>query len=153
MCQQFGCQNFRCQIFLSFFIWSIETKKSLIAIGTFIPNFLCKKSFLHKFRLQQKVCLQIWDSKYLVEWFIFYSLQTWADPIKLFFLRFQIFSVKLGHFTINDFFPTCNKHASLPVKNGKILRCEEKKFYRFGYWIDNPILSCCSWYSSKVFKV
>jgi len=27
-----------------------------------------------------------------------------ADPIKLFFLRFQIFVVKLGHFTINEYF-------------------------------------------------
>jgi len=41
-----------------------------------------------------------------------------ADPIKLF--CFLIFVTKLGHFTMNYFF--CNKHKSLPAKNGKSFR-------------------------------
>jgi len=39
-----------------------------------------------------------------------------CHPIKLFF-----FIVKLCNFTINEFFPICNKDASLPAKSGKIL--------------------------------
>ncbi len=45
-----------------------------------------------------------------------------VEPTKLFFLRFFFFGVKLGHFSINNFFSVCNKNASLPAKNGKILR-------------------------------
>ncbi len=45
-------------------------------------------------------------------------MTTVADPIKLFFSSLtKLFSVKLGHFTINFF--TCNKHARLTVKVGK----------------------------------
>jgi len=40
---------------------------------------------------------------------------------KTFFLRFLFFGVKLGHFTINEFISMCNKHESLPAKNGKNL--------------------------------
>ncbi len=43
-----------------------------------------------------------------------------ADTIKLYF------GVKLGHFTINEFF-ICNKCKSLPAKNGKNLRYRRKK--------------------------
>jgi len=45
-----------------------------------------------------------------------------VDPTKLFFLRFFFFSVKLGYFTINNFFSLCNKNASLPAKSGEFLR-------------------------------
>jgi len=45
-----------------------------------------------------------------------------VDPTKLFFLRIFFFGIKLGHFTINKFFYVCNKNASLPAKNGEILR-------------------------------
>jgi len=44
-----------------------------------------------------------------------------GDPTKLFFLCFFFFGIKLGHFSINNFFSVCNKNASLPAKNGKIL--------------------------------
>jgi len=40
-----------------------------------------------------------------------------VDPTKLLFLCFFFFGVKLGHFTINNFFSLCNKNASLPAKN------------------------------------
>jgi len=43
-----------------------------------------------------------------------------VDPTKLFFLNFFFFGIKLGHFTIN-IFSICNKNASLPAKNVKIL--------------------------------
>jgi hypothetical protein len=43
-----------------------------------------------------------------------------ADPIKLFFLRFLIFAVKLGNFIINEFSVYVNKHANLTAKNKKI---------------------------------
>ena len=58
-----------------------------------------------------------------------YSVINWqcADPIKLFISSFSFFSVKLGHFTINDVFSVCHKHASFPAKNGKILRYRRKK--------------------------
>jgi len=45
-----------------------------------------------------------------------------VNPTKLFFLCFFFFGIKLGHFTINKFFSVCNKNASLPAKNGEILR-------------------------------
>ncbi len=41
-----------------------------------------------------------------------------VDPTKLFFL----FAVKVGNFTTNKKFSVWNKQASLPAKNGKILR-------------------------------
>ncbi len=45
-----------------------------------------------------------------------------VDPTKLFFLRIFFFGIKLGHFTLNKFFSVCIKNASLPAKNGEILR-------------------------------
>jgi hypothetical protein len=50
------------------------------------------------------------------------NIEPGVDPTKLFFLRIFFFGVKLGHFTINEFFSVCNKNTSLPAKNGKILR-------------------------------
>jgi len=39
-----------------------------------------------------------------------------------FFFSIFFFGVKLGHFSINNFFSVCNKNASLPAKNRKNLR-------------------------------
>ncbi len=56
------------------------------------------------------------------------KLTSVADPTKLFFPHFLIFAVKLGHFIICEFLYTvCNKNATLPVKDGKILRLRRKK--------------------------
>jgi len=52
----------------------------------------------------------------------FGRIDSGVDPAKLFFSVFFFFGVKLGHFTINKFFSVCNKNASLPAKNGEILR-------------------------------
>jgi hypothetical protein len=49
-----------------------------------------------------------------------------ADTIKLFFLRFLFFDVKLGYFTIN-YFSLCNKHAN-NQKMEKFFVSEEKRF-------------------------
>jgi len=45
----------------------------------------------------------------------------WIEFTKVFFSIF-FFHIKLGHFSINNFFSVCNKNESLPSKNGKILR-------------------------------
>ncbi len=42
-----------------------------------------------------------------------------VDPIQLFFV--VLFPVKLGHFTISNFFLFVKKHVSLPAKNRKNL--------------------------------
>jgi len=46
-----------------------------------------------------------------------------AHPIKLFFFAneefLRFFAAKLGHFTISDFFSTCNKTLKLNSKNLK----------------------------------
>jgi len=39
-----------------------------------------------------------------------------ADPIKLFFSTFSFFGVKLGHFTINQFFLYVTIYASLSAR-------------------------------------
>ncbi len=54
-----------------------------------------------------------------------------ADPIKTFFLHF--FGVKLGHFTINEFFSICNEYKSSAGKTEKIFVSKENKFYRVGF--------------------
>jgi len=45
-----------------------------------------------------------------------------VDPTKLFF-----FTVKLSHFTINNFFSVSNKNASLPAKNKRNSLLAKKK--------------------------
>jgi hypothetical protein len=47
------------------------------------------------------------------------------DPIKLFFLFFLIFVVKLGHFTINDFFKYVTNTQDYRLE--KILRQRRNK--------------------------
>jgi hypothetical protein len=59
----------------------------------------------------------------------FLKLQTGDDPIKLFFLRFFFFGVKLGHFTINNFFLYITKTQAYQQKTEKFFVSEE--FLRF----------------------
>jgi len=51
---------------------------------------------------------------------------------KTFFLRFLFFGVKLGHFTIDDFFLHVTNVKAYQQKTEKIFVSEEKKFYRIG---------------------
>jgi len=44
-----------------------------------------------------------------------------------FFSVFFFFGVKLGHFTINNFFSLCNENASLPAKKRKNSLLAKKK--------------------------
>jgi hypothetical protein len=50
-----------------------------------------------------------------------------ANPIKLVFLRFMMFTVKLGHFTICDFFLYVANMQAYQQKPEKILRWLRKK--------------------------
>jgi hypothetical protein len=53
-----------------------------------------------------------------------------ANPTKLFFLRFFFFGIKLGHFTINNFFLYVTKTQAYQRKTEKFFVIEEKKFGR-----------------------
>jgi len=55
------------------------------------------------------------------------------DPIKLFFLRFLFFGVKLGHFKVNEFFLYVSNMQAYQPKTEKFFVSEEKTFYRIGY--------------------
>ena len=54
----------------------------------------------------------------------------WSQSYQTFYSPFFFFGVKLGHFIANNFFSVCNKNASLPAKNGKILRQRRKKVWQ-----------------------
>jgi len=62
----------------------------------------------------------------LTKFLRFWDLQG-VDPTKLFFRHFFFFRVKLGHFTINNFFSVCNKNASLPAKKWRNSLLVKKK--------------------------
>jgi len=53
-----------------------------------------------------------------------------VDPTKLFFLRFFFFGIKLGHFTIHNFFLFVTKTQAYQRKVEKFFISEEKKFGR-----------------------
>ena len=53
-----------------------------------------------------------------------------ADPIKLFFLRFPIFAVKLGHFIVDTFLSYVPNAQAYQQKTEKFFASEEKEFYR-----------------------
>jgi len=53
-----------------------------------------------------------------------------VDPTKLFILRFFFFGVKIGHFTINNFFQYVSKMQAYQRKMEKFFVSEEKKFGR-----------------------
>jgi len=53
-----------------------------------------------------------------------------VDPTELFFLRFFFFGVKLGHFTINNFFLCATKMQAYQQKTEKFFVSDEKKFGR-----------------------
>jgi len=57
-----------------------------------------------------------------------------VDPIKLFFLRFFFFGIKLGHSTINNFFLYVSKTQAYQQKTEKFFVSEEKKFSRIDSW-------------------
>ncbi len=63
------------------------------------------------------------------------SINDLADPIKVFFLRYLIFSVRLGHFTICEFFLYVTNMQAYQQKMEKFSVSEEKKFYRIGYTV------------------
>jgi len=50
-----------------------------------------------------------------------------VDPTKLFFLRFFLFGIKLGHFSINNFFLYVTKMQAYQQKTEKFFGSEEKK--------------------------
>ncbi len=50
-----------------------------------------------------------------------------------FFIRFFFFGFKLGHFTINYFFPDVINMQAYQQKTEKFFVSEEKEFYRFGH--------------------
>ena len=49
-----------------------------------------------------------------------------ADPIKLFFLRFPIFAVKLGHFIVDTFLSYLPNTQAYQQKTEKFFASEEK---------------------------
>ena len=57
-----------------------------------------------------------------------------ADPIKLYFLRFPIFAVKLGHFIVDTFLSYVPNTQAYQRKTEKFFASEEKEFYRIGSW-------------------
>jgi len=57
-----------------------------------------------------------------------------VDPTKLFFPVFIFFGVKLGHFTINNFFLYVTKMQAYQRKTEKFLVREEKKFGEIDPW-------------------
>jgi len=63
---------------------------------------------------------------------IMFRTSAGVDPTKLFFLRFFSFGVKLGHFTINNFFLYVTKTQAYQRKTEKFFVSEEKKFGRSG---------------------
>jgi len=56
-----------------------------------------------------------------------------ADSLKLCFLHFLIFDVKLGHFTIFDFFLYLTNMQAYQQKTEKFFVGKEKRFYRIGF--------------------
>jgi len=70
-----------------------------------------------------------------VRWFETAQLSKWADPnssrsYQTFFSSFFLFGVKLGHFTINNFFLYVTKMQAYQQKTEKFFVIEEKKFGR-----------------------
>jgi hypothetical protein len=56
-----------------------------------------------------------------------------VDPTKLFIFRFFFFGIKLGHFTIKNFFSVCNKMQAYHRKTEKFFVSKEKQFGRINY--------------------
>jgi len=78
----------------------------------------------HKLLLKRKIGL-----KFLL--FRNFNYETRGDdPIKLLFLHFFFFGVKLGHFTINNFFLHITKMQAYQQKTEKFFVSEENKFGR-----------------------
>jgi len=58
------------------------------------------------------------------------KFDTGVDPTKLFFLHFFFFGIKLGHFTVNNFFLYVSKTQAYQQKTEKFFVSKEKKFGR-----------------------
>jgi hypothetical protein len=71
-------------------------------------------------------------------WMKIRRLNSIVDPTKLFFLQYFFFGVKLGHFTINNFFLYVTKMQAYQRKTEKFFVSEEKQFGR----IDSCMHSC-----------
>jgi len=58
----------------------------------------------------------------------------WSRSYQTFFSLFFFFGVKLGHFTINNFFLYVTKMQAYKRKTEKFFVSEEKKFGRIDSW-------------------
>ena len=68
------------------------------------------------------------------------NIITRADPIKLFFLCFPIFAVKLGHCIVDTFLSYVPNAQGYQRKTENFFASEEKEFYRISYCFAFPFL-------------